>query len=203
MYTVTAMIDGPFLSETQVALAGIRQDGEDELLGPHRGGDLTRGPDRGPRGDAGEDALLACEPARPRRRVLVLYGDDAIDDRAIQNARDEGGADALDPVRSRRTSGEHRRLRRLDGDEDDSRNLLLEHLADAGQRAAGSDAGDERVQAASHGAQDLQRGRATVDGGIRGVLKLLRHEIAGMLAHQLFGRENGARHSLDGGREMD
>src|SRR5262249_6210204 len=127
----------------------------------------------------------------------------AIDDRAIQDARYERGADALDSVRSCRASREHRRLGRLDGHEDDARNLLLEHLSDACQRAAGADAGDEGVEAAADGGQDFQRGRATVNGGIRRVLELLRHEVAWMLTYQLLRREHGARHSLDGRREMD
>ena len=51
--------------------------------------------------------------------------------------------------------------------------------------------------------EDLEGRRAAVDLGVRGVLELLRHEVVGMLAHQLRRREHGARHALDGRREMD
>src|SRR2546422_7458689 len=52
-----------------------------------------------------------------------------------------------------------RRLRRLDGDHADARELLLEHLAHAGHRAAGADARDECVEAPGDGVQNLQRDR--------------------------------------------
>src|SRR5207248_4809702 len=40
-------------------------------------------------------------------------------------------------------------------------------------------------------------------GWVRGILELLRYKVAGMLANEFLSREDGARHSLDGGREME
>ena len=67
---------------------------------------------------------------------------------AVEDLGHEAGADPLDLVRARRPAGEHRRGRRLDRDDVDARAALLEHLADAGDRAAGADAADERVDLA-------------------------------------------------------
>ena len=48
-------------------------------------------------------------------------------------------------------------------------------LADAGDRAAGADAADERVDLPAGVAPDLLGGRPPVDLGVRGVVELLRH----------------------------
>ena len=51
--------------------------------------------------------------------------------------------------------GEQRRVGRLDGDDLRAGDALLEHLADAGDRAARADAGDEVVDLAVGVADDL------------------------------------------------
>ena len=58
----------------------------------------------------------------------------------------------------------------------------LEHLADAGDRAAGADAGDEDVDLAVGVVPDLLGGGLAVDLRIGRVLELLRHEGVGRLA---------------------
>ncbi len=55
----------------------------------------------------------------------------------------------------------------------------LQHLTDAGQRAAGADAGDEDVNGALRVVPDFLRGGAAVDLRIGGVLELLRHDRPG------------------------
>ena len=82
--------------------------------------------------------------------------------------------------------------------------LLLQHLAHAGDGAAGADRRATNASRRSVGRlEDLERGGAAVDLGIGRVLELLRHEVLGMLAQHLLGGEDGARHALDGRREVD
>ena len=55
---------------------------------------------------------------------------------------------------------------RLDRDDQRLGAALLQHLADAGDRAAGADAGDEGADLAVGVAPDLLRGGAPVDLGV-------------------------------------
>src|SRR2546426_1054796 len=80
------------------------------------------------------------------------------------------------------------------GDHARRRNLPLEDLAHAGQRSAGSDADDERVEPPADRVEDLERGGAAVRLGVRRVLDLLGHEVVGMLPQQLTRRMDRARH---------
>ena len=72
--------------------------------------------------------------------------------------------------------GDDRRVDRLDGDDLDAGLAALEHLAAAGDRAAGADAADEDVDLAVGVAPDLLGGRLAVDLGVGRVLELLGHE---------------------------
>ena len=75
-----------------------------------------------------------------------------------------------------RAARQHRRGRRLDGDDVHVGVALLEHLAHAGDRAAGAHAGDERVHAAVERVEDLGRRRAPVDLRVGGVRELVGQE---------------------------
>src|SRR5262245_15709722 len=86
-------------SETEVALPGVRQDGDHRLGGGQPGRHLARRPRRRARRDPRQDTFLPAEPARPCHGILVAHGDDAIDDVTVEHARNEGGTDALDAVR--------------------------------------------------------------------------------------------------------
>ncbi len=69
-----------------------------------------------------------------------------------------------------------RTARRLDGDRLEARLARLDHLADAGDGAAGADAGHQDVHLAVGVAPDLLGGGAAVDLRVGRVLELLRHE---------------------------
>ena len=100
----------------------------------------------------------------------------------VQHVGDEPGADALDLVRAGPERllvpqlADHRRVDRLDRDDLDRRLAALEHLAAAGDRAAGADAADQDVDLAVGVAPDLLGGRPAVDLRVGRVLELLRHE---------------------------
>src|SRR5262249_23634670 len=66
-----------------------------------------------------------------------------------------------------------RRGGRLDRDDAQPRPARLEHAGDAGDRAAGPDAGDERVEVAGRVAPDLLGGRLAVDRRVGRVGELL------------------------------
>src|SRR5437867_266156 len=145
MYTVTAMIESFLrrLSYAEVTFARI---------GKHRGHELARrelGRDRGgregggPRRDSDQEPLLASQPSGPRQRVLVTDLDDPVDDLAVEHARNERRADALDGVGARLAAGQHGRARRLHGDHLHTGHLLLEDLTHTGQRPARADAGHD------------------------------------------------------------
>lgn len=72
-------------------------------------------------------------------------------------------------------TAENRRSSRLDGDDLHRRVVLLEDAADAGDRAAGTDTGDEHVDLAVERSDDLGPRRPDVRIGVRRVLELPGH----------------------------
>ena len=109
-------------------------------------------------------------------RVLVADDQDLVDDLAVQDGRDEPRPDALDPVRARPATAEHRRCRRLDRDHLGLRVDRLDGLPHARDRPAGADARDEDVDAVLHGLQDLRAGPKAVGLGVGGVGELVGQE---------------------------
>src|SRR5262249_39057522 len=92
-----------------VALARVGQDRDDALAGVFGAlADRDRAPERGAAGDAGQHALAGGAEVSGLDRVVVADRDDLVDDLAVQNGRDEAGADALDAVRSGAAAAEDR-----------------------------------------------------------------------------------------------
>ena len=104
----------------------------------------------------------------------VGHGDDPVDHGAIEDVGDEAGTEPLDAVHPGRLSAEHGARGRLDGDDADAGSLALEHTADAGDRPAGADAGDERDQVVADRVEDLARRRHLVGVRVRRVGELPR-----------------------------
>ena len=100
---------------------------------------------------------------------------DLVDHAAIEDRRNEAGADALDLVRPRRAAGKNGRVFGFDRDHADAGLAGLQNLADAGDRAAGADAGDDEVDFAVRVVPDFFRRGAAMDFRIGGILELLRH----------------------------
>ena len=78
-------------------------------------------------------------------------------------------------------AGQHRAVLGLDRDHPDRRLARLQHLADAGDGAAGADAGDDDVDLAVGVVPDLLGGGAAVDLRVGRVLELLRDDRVGDL----------------------
>ena len=118
---------------------------------------------------------------QPRRVEggLIADRDHFVDHAAIENGRRETGADALDLVRPRLAAGQNRRIFRLDRDHLEARPARLQHLADAGDRAAGADARNDDVDLAMRVVPDFLGGGAAMDVRIGGVLELLGNDRAG------------------------
>ena len=128
---------------------------------------------------------------------------DLVVDGGVEHLRHEPGADALDAVRTRLTARQDGRFGRLDRVDLDRRIALLEHLADAGDRAARAHAGHEGRDGAVGVAPDLLGGRAPVDVGVGRVLELLGHEAVGVFGQQRRGPVDGASHAFGTGRQDD
>ena len=111
--------------------------------------DVDRRGDRGAGRNADRNALDPRHQAGGVEGGLVADGDDLVDHGAIEDRRNEAGADALDLVRPGRAAGEDGRVFRLDRDHADARLARFQHLADAGDRAAGADAGDDDIDLAA------------------------------------------------------
>ena len=121
-----------------------------------------------PQRHAGQDALARGEQVRQLDRLLVGAGEHLVEQIAVEDLGDEARADALDAVRPGRPAREDGGRRGLDRDDARRRVVRLEHLADAGDRAAGPDAGDEDVDAAVELAQDLGAGAGRWASGLAG-----------------------------------
>ena len=114
-------------------------------------------------------------------------------------ARDESGADPLDRVGPLRPSRQDRRGGRLDGDHLDPGLALLQDVADAGDGAAGADAGHEDVDLAVGVGPDLLGRGPLVDGRIGRVLELLGHEEVAVALGDLGGLGDGPAHAVGAG----
>src|SRR6202034_245336 len=110
--------------------------------------DLERGATVGSGGDTDEQALFARNAPREHGRILVAHRDHFIVNGGIEIGRDKAGADALNLVETRLAALQHRRILRLD--RDDQRavgQLFAQEAPGAADSSAGADAGDEGVDA--------------------------------------------------------
>ena len=73
----------------------------------------------------------------------------------LKFAGNESRADALQFMRPRRSAGNHRRLRRFDGDRLETRLQFFDDFRHAGDRAAGADARDDEIHLAIRVAPDF------------------------------------------------
>ena len=141
---------------------------------------------------------LRADGARRLDGVGELDVDDLVDHALVEDRGDEVGADALDLVGAGRALGQQRRVRGLDRDDLRAGHALLEHLADAGDRAARADAGDEVVDLAVGVADDLLGGGLAVDLDVRLVLELTGQDRARGLGEDLLGLRDRALHAAGG-----
>jgi hypothetical protein len=163
-------------------------------------GDLQRGRERAP-----DEIRRRCLPwSRAPERVACLDVRDQhglVVDLLVEDLRHEVRAPTLDLVRLPLALGHHRRTRGLGEDDLDVGACLLQHLARAGDRAAGADAAHEVVEAlADEIAQDLGARRVPVVFGVRGILELLRQEVA-VLLREILSLLDHAGAALGGGRQ--
>src|SRR5690606_24736414 len=87
----------------------------------------------------------------------------------------EAGADSLDAVTTRLAAGDDRRSGRLDRERLEVWVVLANEASDAGDRAPGADAGDDRVDLMAGIFPNFRSGRRFVDRRVGRVLELLRH----------------------------
>src|SRR5579863_1436752 len=148
----------------QIALGERGDDDDNRLAGVFRPPpDVDRRSDGGAgRNTDGNTLDARNEPGGVESR-LIANRDDLVDHRAIEDRGDEAGADPLGLVRAGRAAGEDRRVFRLDRDHADARLPRLEHLADAGDRAASADARDNKVDLAVGVVPDLLGRRPAVN----------------------------------------
>ena len=107
-------------------------------------------------------AFQPCHEAGIFEGLVVRDGHDLVIDGRIQDRRREAGADALDLVRAGSAAGQDRAVGRLDGDDLETGLPCLQHLAGAGDRAAGADAGNEDIDRPVCVVPDLFGGRPAV-----------------------------------------
>src|SRR6202043_3004654 len=120
--------------------------------------DLEPGGDRRARGDADRNAVEPGDFACRLERRLVADADDLVDQRLVEDAGNETGADALDLVRAGRAAREDGTVLGLDRDHPEAGLALLEHAAEPGERAAGADAADHHIDLAVGVLPDLLGG---------------------------------------------
>jgi hypothetical protein len=146
-------------------------------------------------------AHLAGRLARGLEGVVVAHADDLVVHPGVEHGRHEAGADPLQRVRPLDAFGQHRRCLRLDRDAAELRLARLDHLAHAGDGAAGADAGHQDVGAAVGVVPDFLGRGAAVHVGIGGVVELLRNQVAAVAVGQFLGAADRAQHAFGAGRE--
>src|SRR5712692_5953967 len=130
----------------QVALARIGKYCGDGLAASRAPRNFERSATVRAGGNSHQYPLLAREPARIQRRLLVTYGNYLVVNTTVEVFRNESCADSLDLVEPGLAAREDRRALRFDRDD---QHLVLQMVAqipaDAAYRAAGAYARDERV----------------------------------------------------------
>src|SRR5450759_305505 len=178
----------------QVPLAPRRDDDDDRLALVGRiPRQLGGRPQGSAGGDSDEQTLFLGRTPCPDQRIVGGDLDDPVDQRRVEDLRDEPRADALDLVRALRLAGQDGRLGRLDGDDLYVRLALLEHLTDASDRAARADTGDEEVDLTLCIGPDLLGRRLLVDRHVRRVRELASQNGTRRVRHDLLGAGVGAR----------
>src|SRR5580658_9555800 len=99
--------------------------------------------ERRARGSACQDSLFASQLSGACVGVLVRHREYLVEDRAVQDVRDEADADAWDTMAARRLSREQCGTRRFDGHDTDSRLALLESFAHPRYRPSRANGGHE------------------------------------------------------------
>ncbi len=167
---------------------------------------IQRGDHRGPARLAGEDPLLAGDPAGHRECVTIRHPNPAIHRRGVERAGEEILADALGEVRAGGVAGQHRALG-IGADHDEVGLLRAEEVHRSRDRAARADACDEVRQATIGLLPDLGSRRPLVGARVLHVPVLVRLEgpgdvprepgSDGVVALRRFGRHVGrAQHDL-------
>ena len=128
--------------------------------------------------------------------IVIRDSDDLIVDLRVERLRHEASADALDLVRASLTLREDRARLRLDCDDVDALVLLLEVVADAGERAARAYASDEGIDFAVEVVVDLRARRRLMGSRVGRVGELLRNEGVRRLLGEFFCLGDRALHAL-------
>src|SRR5690606_27394069 len=141
--------------------AGVGQHAQDAAALVRGSGDVQRGGGGGAGGDANEDAFLARQSQRRVARGGVVDLEDVVGHLATEHGGNEVRRPALDLVRVPFLTLQQGGNLGFCGGDLHFRPGQLQHLADAGQGAAGAPATDEVVEAAP--------GEVGEDFGRRGV----------------------------------
>src|SRR5262245_17933455 len=104
-----ACISRPKL-RAEIALARIRQDGEQAFSRAQLRRDDAAGVKNRSRGDPAKNPLLLRKTARSASRVVIRNRDETMNNVFIEDLGNESGADTLNFVRTRLTTGKHRRV---------------------------------------------------------------------------------------------
>jgi hypothetical protein len=138
----------------------------------------------GAAGDADQHAFFAGQKAGHLHGFGGVHLLHPVDQRQVEGVRDEAGADALDLVRAgfQFLTGEllrnDRAFLRFDGDGQEVATLgVLDEPRNAGDGAAGADAGNQHVDVAIGVLPDLGSGGGFVNRRVRGILELLGQEV--------------------------
>src|SRR3954468_17546997 len=173
------LVDRTSVDARGQVLPAVVADDEHDVALVQLAGDAHRDRRDGARGDAGEDALLVEQPARPDDRVAVGDEDLPVQQAQVDDRRDEAVVERAQALHGLALHG----LRGHDLDR--VAELLLEAPAVAHQRAARAEAGDERRDVAVELLEDLDRGALVVGARVRRVAVLVRHVVRGVLLGHL------------------
>jgi len=186
----------------EVAFGGVGDEGGDAVSGAEALRDLQGRVENGAGAGAGEEAFLGGEGADGGEGVAVGDHEDFVADGAIEGVGDERDADAFDFVGAGLASLQDRALG-FDGDGEDAGILLLEEAGDAGERAAGADAGDEGVDASVELLPEFLSGGVVVELRVGGVVELEGGPNVGVGFGESEGAADGAGHAIGFGGSVD
>ena len=157
----------------EIAAPAVREQHHDHGVRPGSRGHPHRGHGSHPAGPTDEQALLAGQPTRHREAVPVGDGDDLVAHRAVVGVRPEVLTDALDEIGPPGPARVDRPLGVCADHPDGSAADVLEIAADATDRPARPDAGDEVRHAALGLPPDLGAGRLIVGARVLRVAVLV------------------------------
>src|SRR5271169_5668699 len=130
--------------------------------------------------------------------MFICYGDHFIENRTVQDIRDESDADSWNLVIPHRAARKDGSVCGLHADDSDTRSLLFKNLAHTRDGSARANGRHKRIDFALCILPDLHGRRASMNLRVSGISELIEDDGTGEFVRDLLSLRNGVDHETSG-----